>query len=99
MTSLGTITVSQKTDTSESEENFALKTHLTEIKTTQTTVTHNKHRRDGVSNDDSVTCEKCGRNHLVTCWFEDEQKREDDFALLKETDEILVPKKNKKTRQ
>ena len=55
MTSSGTITVDQKTDTSESEEILSLKTELVEIKAAQATVTHNKRHRDGVSNNGTVT--------------------------------------------
>ena len=49
MTSSGTITVA--------------KAELAEINAAQATVTHNKRRRDGVSNNGAVTCQKCGRNH------------------------------------
>ena len=56
MTSSDTITVTPKTDTSESEEILALKTEVVEIKKVQVTMTHNKHHRDGVSN---------GRNFIL----------------------------------
>ena len=96
MTISGTITKVPKADTPASEEILALKAELEELKVPQTTVTHNKHRRDGVPNNATVTCQKCGGNHSGACWFEGEQKREEDLVLLKEADIILASKKNNK---
>ena len=96
MTSSDTITAALKADTPESEEIVALKAELAEIKKAQAMMTHNKRRRDGVSNNVAVTFQKCVRNHSGTCWIEGEQKREEVLALLREADKILASKKNKR---
>ena len=67
MTSSDTITAALKADTPESEEIVALKAELAEIKKAQAMMTHNKRRRDGVSNNVTVTFQKCVRNHSGTC--------------------------------
>jgi hypothetical protein len=98
-----------KADASDSKEILALKGEMTELQSSQATVTttegggsrrfNNKRRRDGGARTvDKATvdaCKTCGNRHPGRpCWKEGEKKREQALALLQEADSILATRKS-----
>ena len=61
----------------------------------QEMVTNNKRRLEGCPTKDTVKCKTCGQ---ASYWHEDDKKREQGLALLKEADEILASKKNNRAK-
>jgi hypothetical protein len=97
-----------KADASDSKEILALKAELAELKAAQAVTTtqgggnrrfNGKRRRDGGARtaDKAAVdaCKTCGHRHPGRpCWTEDEKKREQALALLKEAESILATRKS-----